>query len=738
MRVNLPVTGHEYELRDGAMLVSMTDPKGRITFVNEEFVQVSGFSEAELLGKAHNIVRHPDMPEEAFADLWTTLQAGRPWTALVKNRRKDGGCYWVLANVTPVRDGSMVTGFMSVRSKATREQIAAAAEIYRSFREKRAAGRALREGRIVHTSLLHSSNALGKLPIAGRAALLAACMVLPGLLGLALMLVGALGAGSQWNLAVTGSLIAITAASSLTGVIHFRRVARALRRCAQQVDELTQGRFDNIFDAHGDDELADLQRALQSLRTKVGFELADTRRVAVENTRVRSALDMAAANVMVVDPTDHIIYANESLRRMMSEAQTDLRKDLPAFDADSIVGSTIGEFLVVTSDSQLMPARLNSSHKTRLALGGRKFDLVINPVIEKNGNRLGAIVEWSDRTQELRLEQELQDMVGAVLSGDLTSRIDVARKEGYFEVMSRGINRLADNMSEIVDNAKSLAVEVFQRAQEISRGNADLSQRTEEQASSLEETAASMEEMNTTVKQNAENAQAANQLAGAAREQAVDSGSIVDAAVAAMVGIKEGSAKMANIITVIDEIAFQTNLLALNAAVEAARAGEQGRGFAVVASEVRILAGRSASAAKEIKDLITDSVHRVEHGSSLVSQSGRTLELIVTSVKKVSDIVAEIAAASSQQSAGIEQVSRAVMQMDQITQQNAALVEQATAASRSLADQALELRQMMEKYRLRETSSSKEAADLPPKRGLATRQPRSSSTHPGLQARGAA
>jgi methyl-accepting chemotaxis protein len=219
-----------------------------------------------------------------------------------------------------------------------------------------------------------------------------------------------------------------------------------------------------------------------------------------------------------------------------------------------------------------------------------------------------------------------------------------------------------------------------------------------------------MEEMTSTVKQNADNAGQANQLATAARDQAEKGGAVVGKAVKAMTEINESSKKIADIISVIDEIAFQTNLLALNAAVEAARAGEQGRGFAVVASEVRSLAGRSATAAKEIKDLIQDSVKKVEDGSVLVTQSGQTLEQIVASVKKVSDIVAEIAAASREQSSGIEQVNRAVVQMDEMTQQNAALVEQATAASQSMAHRARDLNQMMNRYQVSASAAADRAA----------------------------
>ncbi len=305
-----------------------------------------------------------------------------------------------------------------------------------------------------------------------------------------------------------------------------------------------------------------------------------------------------------------------------------------------------------------------------------------------------------DRSQEVTLEEEVSAAVQAALKGDLVHRLSLAGKQGFFQSLSQGVNRLLDNMAETIGGIRTAAIEVQRGADEISAGNASLSQRTEQQASSLEETASSMEEMTSSVRQNADNASEANQLAAAARSQAEAGGAVVGTAMRAMADINASSKKIADIIGFIDEIAFQTNLLALNAAVEAARAGEQGRGFAVVATEVRNLAGRSATAAKEIKGLIVDSVAKVESGSALVTQSGETLEEIVISVKKVSDIVAEIAAASREQSTGIEQVNRAVMQMDEMTQQNAALVEQATAASQSMAAQARSLNETMSRYQL--------------------------------------
>jgi methyl-accepting chemotaxis protein len=347
---------------------------------------------------------------------------------------------------------------------------------------------------------------------------------------------------------------------------------------------------------------------------------------------------------------------------------------------------------------------LTGSSTEQRTLGAVTFRTISNPVIGANGERIGTIVEWTDRTLEIAVEKEMQDMLGAIVGGELTQRITLEGKSGFLEAVSRGVNQLADNMAEIVARVKEASGEIHRRATEIASGSTNLQMRAEEQSASLEQTASSMEQMTTTVKQNADNAGHANQLAVAARDQADKGGAEVDKAVLAMADINESARKIADIIGVIDEIAFQTNLLALNAAVEAARAGELGRGFAVVATEVRTLAGRSATAAKEIKGLIQDSVKKVEDGSTLVTQSGRTLEQIVASVKKVSDIVAEIAAASREQSAGIGQVNSAVLQMDDLTQQNAALVEQATNASQSMASESHALHEMMGSYRLSESA----------------------------------
>jgi methyl-accepting chemotaxis protein len=372
----------------------------------------------------------------------------------------------------------------------------------------------------------------------------------------------------------------------------------------------------------------------------------------------------------------------------------------------------------------------------RIAKGGREvwIQASYNPILDPKGKPLKVVKFATDVTPQVVMSKQLaaavnetQSVIKSATGGDLLARIATQEKTGEIASLCQGINSLLEATMTLIRSVKSAAQQVQSGAEEISRGNTDLSQRTEEQASSLEETASSMEEMTSSVKQTADNAGQANQLATAARQQAEKGGAIVGSAVTAMRQINTSSKKIADIIGVIDEIAFQTNLLALNAAVEAARAGEQGRGFAVVATEVRNLAGRSATAAKEIKALIQDSVSKVEEGSKLVDESGKALEDIVSSVKRVTDIVSEIAAASAEQSSGIEQVGKAVAQMDEVTQQNAALVEQAAAASQSIVDQAQSLNDLVAQYRVGEETRA----------AVATAMPRSSSAPSSLERRSA-
>ncbi len=347
------------------------------------------------------------------------------------------------------------------------------------------------------------------------------------------------------------------------------------------------------------------------------------------------------------------------------------------------------------------------------------------------GTLLLALVIFAFAWVVARKIKEALDMAISVseqiAAGDLTVRIDVDSQDETGHLLA-SLKEMNEGLARIVGEVRNGADSIATATEQIAAGNADLSQRTEEQASALEETASSMEELTSTVKQNADNAQQANQLAISASGVAVKGGDVINKVVRTMESITDSSRKISDIIGVIDGIAFQTNILALNAAVEAARAGEQGRGFAVVAAEVRSLAQRSAAAAKEIKALIEDSVGKVQDGSRLVEEAGHTTQEIVTSIKRVTDIMAEISAASLEQSSGIEQVNTAITQMDDVTQQNAALVEQAAAAAESLEEQAQQLVQVVTRFKLEESAQ-------PQKLSAEKKARRIQALHPEISAR---
>ncbi|HZR35240.1 MAG TPA: methyl-accepting chemotaxis protein [Nevskia sp.] len=482
------------------------------------------------------------------------------------------------------------------------------------------------------------------------------------------------------------------------------------------------------------------------------------KRTADENLRIRNALDNVTTNVMIANNNREIMYVNKSIMEMLGKAEADLRRDLPSFDLRRIMGGSIDQFHRNPEHQKRVLENLRDTYRAQIKVGGRVFALTVNPIINPQGERLGTVVEWLDRTAEIAVEAEVGGIVQAAADGDFSRRISVDGKDGFFRQLADSINQLLqtsgqglDDVARVLtalaggdltqqmsgdykgtfgklkDDANSTIMQLTRivgqikqasdligtAASEIAAGNNDLSSRTEQQAASLEETASSMEQLTSTVKQNAESARQANQLAIGAGDVASKGGHVVSEVVTTMAAINDSSKKIVDIISVIDGIAFQTNILALNAAVEAARAGEQGRGFAVVAAEVRSLAQRSAGAAKEIKTLINDSVEKVGNGTMLVEQAGKTMDEIVTSVKRVTDIMAEISAASQEQSQGIEQVSQTITQMDEVTQQNAALVEEATASARSLEEQAGSLAQSVSRFNLGQTAAAPPAPAQP-------------------------
>ncbi len=710
MRTNLPITQTEYVLAEGETIVSRTDLKGKITYVNRDFIVASGFTEAELIGQPHNILRHPDMPPAAFEDMWATLKSGLPWSGMVKNRRKNGDFYWVVANATPVREGDQVVGYMSVRTRPSRQQIDGAEALYRRLRAGEAKGVVLRGGLVFKSRSAAAMDRLGgtidRLGIGGKSLVLGLGLAGSGLVGgIALAQASsALGA-----LAGAGALLCLGGGWRLS-----RRLVRGLTLSTQQLDRYAQARFDGMITATGNDQLTASLRALKRVQTRLGFEFSDARRTAAEASRVRQALDEAATPVRISDADGTIIYINKALDGILRRDVVAFRASLgPQFDPDQVVGGSIGLFYSNPQEALARLKGLTAPTSTRMMLGGRTYDVLTSPIVDGQGRTIGTVGQWDDKTEQLAAEAEISQLASLAMEGNFTLRIGTEDKSGFYREIGERFNGLVETVSRTIVEVRSAADQLTSAAGQVSATSQSLSMSASEQAASVEETTASLQEMASSVRQNADNATLTDTMAVKAAQEARRGGEAVGQTVNAMKTI-------ARKISIVDDIAYQTNLLALNAAIEAARAGEHGKGFAVVAAEVRKLAERSQVAAQEIGELARQSVGQAE-------EAGTLLTSMQPSIARTSELVQEIAASSGEQSAGVAQISQAMDHLSQGTQQNASMSEELSATAEELSAQATQLQELMASFQLAEdeapapvaTHSNRRAPTTPARRHAA-------------------
>ncbi|APX93001.1 chemotaxis protein [Halomonas sp. 1513] len=670
MKNNQPVTQREFVLDDEHFLISRTDLKGRISYANPAFIEVSGFTHEELIGAPHNLVRHPDMPPEAFANLWQTLQEGETWRGLVKNRRKNGDHYWVDANVTPIVENGEVAGFTSVRVKASREAIEAAEAAYRQIRQGEGKHLTLERGKLRRRGLVGLASKVNLRTMRAR-------MTTMVVVAVALLVVsGSLG---LYGLQVSGERLQTLNRDGLEDVARLQQVDQLLTQARQSMDR-------PINDAMGADVAALRQNAEAAVET----------------------IEQVWADFIVreVNQTPEVAEFDERLNQvlhdglLMSVQHLEARDFYQAHTAHNTVSHEIGQTLSGDINALIDDKRSDAQILAAEAEAGQQLMLVAQAGVLLAGLLLLIGMGMMTIRAVVRPLREAMNFTLQIAGGNLAAEVPARRNDEVGRLLG-ALDTMRKSLGSIVGDVNQGVKVVTPAARDIASGNEDLSSRTEQQAASLQQTASSMEEMTATVRQNADNARQASGLAVENADSVRNTGEVMNDVVETMQRITESSRKMSEIIGVIDSIAFQTNILALNASVEAARAGEQGRGFAVVAGEVRSLAGRSADAAREIRQLIDGSNAEIDSGAKLVKRAETSIGEVVASATRVNDIMGEITAASEEQSGGITQINQAIAQMDEVTQQNAARVQASARAAAELESQALMLANAVAAFRLR-------------------------------------
>jgi methyl-accepting chemotaxis protein len=521
-------------------------------------------------------------------------------------------------------------------------------------------------------------------------------------------------------------------------------ILRPIKRATEMLEQVSEGNYIPVNE-FSKNELGSIMQGIKMIGIKFGFEAAEDQRSAREMLRIKQALDEVRMPVTLANSHRELVYMNVAAKMLWTEMSDELSKRIPNFSIEGMFGQRISTYLETQEDQNTFSEQSKDPKIMYINLGGKKLRLTVISVYDEQNNYVGRATQWKNITVESAMENQISKIVEDAISGNFRNRVRVDAKGGFFKDIAEGLNILLETceksygdiadvfnalaqgnlnkkittqytgdfeniknnanntvqkLTEIVELIKNITDSLSSSSKEIAASNHDLSNRTTSQAGALEQTAASMHELNSTVQANTENANYANTFVVNTSDIATKGVKVITRVVDTMQEIHESSRKVVDIISVIDSISFQTNILALNAAVEAARAGEQGRGFAVVASEVRSLAQRAATAAGEIKLLINDSVDKIEDGSKLVLDAGHTMEEIVTSIRTVTQMIADISIASDEQSTGIGQANNAILEMEEMTQQNATLVKQSAATAINLKDQAIALANAVDYFKI--------------------------------------